>query len=101
MVTGLFTAYFENGQDIGDTDTLVAIAKDVGMDPDATRKLLEGDADAQDIRDRDAHARARGVSGVPTFIVAQQHVLSGAQPPDLWEKVIAELIETAGPNPVH
>jgi len=31
------------------------------------------------------------VSGVPTFIVADRHVLVGLQPTALWEQVIAEL----------
>jgi predicted DsbA family dithiol-disulfide isomerase len=32
-----------------------------------------------------------GISSVPTFIVAGQHAVPGAQPPELWSKVIAEL----------
>ena len=36
-------------------------------------------------------ARQKGVTAVPTFLVAQQYVVSGAQPTDTWEKVIAEL----------
>jgi predicted DsbA family dithiol-disulfide isomerase len=54
-------------------------------------RLLASDADADDIRARDAHARARGVSGVPTFIVANQHALSGAQSADLWMQVIDDI----------
>ncbi|MGR3570808.1 DsbA family oxidoreductase [Brevirhabdus sp.] len=92
-VTRLFRAYFEEGRDIGDKGVLLDIAQSVGMDADVTERLLNGDADAQDIRERDAHARARGVSGVPTFVLANQHVMSGAQPPELWAKVIAEIGE--------
>lgn len=91
MVSRLFKAYFKEGMDIGDTDVLCRLAEDVEMDGTVIRKLLQGDADAEDIRARDAHARQRGVSGVPTFVVANQHVLNGAQPPELWSKVIAEL----------
>jgi hypothetical protein len=49
------------------------------------------DADAEDIRARDAHARERGVTGVPTFVVANSHVVPGAQPPELWDQVIGEI----------
>jgi predicted DsbA family dithiol-disulfide isomerase len=31
------------------------------------------------------------VSGVPCFVVARQHVVSGAQSPELWMQVIDEL----------
>ena len=91
VVSFLFEAYFRRGQDIGDTDILVEIAERAEMDGPAIRRLLEGDADADDIRARDAHARERGVNGVPTFIVANQHVLTGAQPTELWLQVIDEI----------
>ena len=42
---------------------------------------------------RDAHARARGVTGVPTFIIADQHVVPGAQQPELWTRLIEEISE--------
>ena len=91
VVTRLFKAYFEEGQDIGDRDTLIAIAKGVEMDAAVTERLLASDADLDDIRARDAHARERGVTGVPTFVVANQHVIPGAQQPELWLQVIDEL----------
>ena len=93
MVSRLFTAYFRDGQDIGEADVLLTIAKDIGLDRAMLERLLASDADADDIRARDAHARKRGVTGVPTFVLANQHVLTGAQPTELWEKVINEIAE--------
>ena len=58
---------------------------------DATLRLLESDADADDLRARDQDARDKGVTAVPTFLIAQQYVVSGAQPPEMWAKVIAEI----------
>ena len=87
----LFAAYFREGRDIGDRATLVGIAEAVGLDGAMTERLLATDADAEAIRARDAHARERGVGGVPTFVVAQRHVVTGAQPPELWRRVIEEL----------
>ena len=57
------------------------------------RQLLQGDADLADIRARDEHSRKMGVTGVPTFVVAGQHALSGAQPPEIWEQVIDDIEE--------
>ena len=93
VVAALFKAYFVEGKDIGDTATLVEIAGNAGLDAAMVERLLASDADAEDIRARDAHARERGVTGVPTFVIANQHVLRGAQPPDLWAKVIEEITE--------
>ncbi len=70
---------------------LADIADGAGMDASIVTRLLASDADLQEIVDRDAAARAMGITSVPTFIVAGQHAVPGAQPPELWAQVIAEL----------
>ncbi len=99
MVSALFRAYWQEGRDIGDAGTLSALAGDVGMDAAVTERLLATDADRDALLERDSHARTRGVTAVPTFVVANQYVVSGAQPTDLWASVIAEL--TAAPGQVQ
>jgi predicted DsbA family dithiol-disulfide isomerase len=91
MVAALFRALWRDGRDVGDADVLADIAGEVGLDRAMMRRLLDGDGDVEDIRARDAHARERGVTGVPTFVIANQHVLQGAQPTETWGKVIEEL----------
>ncbi|MDP3960919.1 MAG: DsbA family oxidoreductase [Pseudorhodobacter sp.] len=95
MVAALFAAFFQNGRDIGDAATLTELAGAVGMDPAVVARLLASDADRAEIAARDTHARARGVGAVPTYVIANRHVLSGAQPVALWGQVIAELAEWA------
>jgi len=92
LVMALFRAYFRDGRDIGDHAVLVACAEQAGLDGAMIATLLEGTADAADIRARDAHARSHGVQGVPTFVIAGQHVLTGAQPPEVWGQVIEEIV---------
>ncbi|WP_122073629.1 DsbA family oxidoreductase [Pseudophaeobacter sp. EL27] len=92
MVDALFDAYFAQARDIGDTDVLVEIATKVGMEADVVRQLLSGDNDAEDIRNRDAHSRKMGVTSVPTFIIANQHAVPGAQQPEMWKQVIADIV---------
>ena len=91
VVSALFRAYWTQGRDIGDIATLTAIAGECGLDMAMTERLLGTEADAEDIRARDIHARQRGVSGVPCFVIANQYVVSGAQPPQVWAQVIGEL----------
>lgn len=91
VVTGLFSAYWEQGRDIGDHAVLADIAGENGMDRASVLRLLASDADADDLRAREEDARRKGVSAVPTFLIAQQYVVSGAQPADLWAEVITEL----------
>lgn len=95
VVVALFKAYFEDRKDIGDHAVLADIAEAQGLDRALIERLLESDADAEDIRARDAHARSRGVSGVPTFVLAEQHVLPGAQPAEVWTKLIEDIAKQA------
>ena len=95
VVTALMRAYWVEGRDIGDLGTLADIAGENGMDREATLRLLQSDADGDDIQARDQDARHKGVNSVPTFLIAQQYVVSGAQPPETWGKVIEELMGRA------
>ncbi|RVV99410.1 DsbA family oxidoreductase [Mesobaculum littorinae] len=99
VVDRLFAAYFRQGRDIGDPDVLADIAEDAGMDRAMVARLLATDADAESIRARDAHARDRGVTGVPTFIVGERQAVPGAQPAELWLDVIAEITGQGAPQP--
>lgn len=94
-VAALFEAYFVQARDIGDTEVLADIADSIEMDAAVVTRLLNTQEDAKAISDRDAHSRSMGISSVPTFIVANQHAVPGAQPPELWAKVIADLSRTA------
>lgn len=91
MKSALMRAYWKQGRDIGDHAVLTDIADEAGLDSAAIARLLATDADRESIIARDTHARERGINAVPTFIIANQYVLSGAQPPHLWEQVMVEL----------
>ena len=94
-VSALFKAYFTDAHDIGDPDVLIDIAKSVEMDADVVKRLLDSDEDLKLIQDRDKHSRKMGINSVPTFIIANQHAVPGAQPPELWAQVIADLTAQA------
>lgn len=91
MISALFRAYWREGRDIGAQEVLADLAAEAGMDRALALRLLATDEDKDAVRARETHARQKGITAVPTFIVADQHVLSGAQPPKLWAQVIAEL----------
>ncbi|MEM8538309.1 MAG: DsbA family oxidoreductase, partial [Pseudomonadota bacterium] len=92
VVDLLFKAYFMEGRNIGNSEVLADIADTAEMDAAMVAKLMASDADVDDIRARDAHSRKMGVNSVPTFIVAGQHAVPGAQPPAMWAKVIEEVM---------
>lgn len=92
VVDALFDRYFVQGQDISDHVVLLDAAEACGLERDVIARLLASDAEIETIRAEDAEARKIGVTGVPTFIVANRHVVSGAQPPELWSQVIDDIL---------
>jgi predicted DsbA family dithiol-disulfide isomerase len=83
----LFQAYFVSGQNIGQIDTLVAIATSVGLPAAAARQVLETRR-LRDVVEADwQRARQLGVTAVPTF-VAQGRGVVGAQPYDVLERLV-------------
>jgi len=88
----LFDVYFTQGRDIGDAEVLADIADEIGMDATTINKLLASNADEADIRARDTQFREMGITSVPTFIVAAQHAVPGAQETAMWLSVMDEII---------
>ena len=80
MVERLFTAYFANGEAIGEHDTLVRLAGELGLDPAEVRSMLDGDTFAAEIRDDERRAQELGITGVPFFAIDERYGISGAQP---------------------
>ena len=91
VVAALMRAYWRDGRDIGAAEVLADIAAGTGMDRAVVARLLASDADRDDIAARDLDARKKGVTAVPTFLIAQHYVVSGAQPPEMWAAVIDDL----------
>lgn len=75
----IFEAYFGDGRDLGDPETLVAIAAANGLDGADIRARLASAVDRDKIEELRAFAAGQGVSGVPLFIIDGVHTLSGAQ----------------------
>ncbi|WP_108481962.1 DsbA family oxidoreductase [Oceaniglobus ichthyenteri] len=89
--SALMNGYFRQGLDIGDPEVLADIAASIELDREMIARLLASDADVEEIRARDAHTRERGVTGVPTFVIANAHALPGAQSTDMWLKIIDDI----------
>ncbi|SIQ40929.1 Predicted dithiol-disulfide isomerase, DsbA family [Paracoccus thiocyanatus] len=94
VMAALMRAHWREGRNISNPDVLVAIGEGAGMKGAMIRRLLASDADVDTVQARELHARRRGVNSAPTFIVADSHVVTGAQPAELWQRVIDE----AGPQ---
>jgi len=81
MMERLFQAYFQRGENIGDIDTLLAIAQELGLERDPVQAWLMTEP---------TPAEAPPVSGVPLFVFNGQFAVSGAQPSDVLLSAIRQ-----------
>ena len=93
VVEGLFTAYFNEGRDIGDQAVLADVGASAGLDRARILAMLASDEGHAEVRPELQRAVSLRVSGVPTVLVDGVPLFSGAIRPDLME---AELRKAAG-----
>jgi predicted DsbA family dithiol-disulfide isomerase len=93
VVERLFRAYFLEGRDIGDSNVLVDVAAQTGMDSDLVGELLAKDADLDQVEREAGLANQMGISGVPTFIFDSRFMISGAREPEILAKIIDRAVE--------
>lgn len=79
----LMTAYFMEGGDLSDDESLVDLAAAAGVDRDAALHWLGDRAAIDAVARQDADLRSMGVSGVPFFIFGRHIGVSGAQAPEV------------------
>src|SRR5689334_25154776 len=91
MKQRLMELYFRDGGDLTDVNVLVQAAADVGLDADDVRKRLATDEDVARISADAQEAAEKGISGVPTFVFAQNYAVSGAQDPNLLARAIRQV----------
>ena len=82
MKERLMRAYFTEGELVGDPQTLVRLATEVGIPAAEAEATLSGDRFADAVRDDERTAQQLGISAVPTFVVDRSLGVSGAQPPE-------------------
>lgn len=96
----LFTAYFSDHRDIGDTEVLSDIAGEIGLDSEIVGDLLAGDADRNTVAEEANLFMQMGVRGVPCFIGNRSIAVQGAETSEKIAKLIrataAQLPEERG-----
>jgi predicted DsbA family dithiol-disulfide isomerase len=97
MKERLFRAYYTEGKNIGDIDTLAQLAEEVGLQAAEVKKVLESDAYAQDVLLDQYHAQQLGIQGVPFFVFNNKYGVSGAQPTAIFAQVLDKVWEEEKP----
>lgn len=84
----LFRAFFQRGEDIDNTDVLVCLGSDMGLEGDDLRKALDNASHLENVLADEREAKKLGLRGVPAFIANRKIALSGVQSLESLQKFV-------------
>ena len=93
VVENLFKAYFVDGKNLGDINCLIEIGIKSGLTRKITSTTFENIKDIKIVQNIENKYRKAGVSGIPTFIINNDYVVTGAQSKEFWLGVLKELTQ--------
>jgi predicted DsbA family dithiol-disulfide isomerase len=88
----LFEAYFTRGEDPSSHEVLLGVVEQVGLDRDEAARILASDTYAGEVRAIEQHFQRAGVHSVPAIIINQRHLISGGQPPEVFEQALRQIV---------
>lgn len=88
----LFDAYFTQGQNPSSHAVLLKVAGDVGLDTAQAAEVLASDAYADEVRAQERFYQQNGINSVPAVIINERHLISGGQPPEVFEQALRQII---------
>ena len=89
----LLAAYFTEGRSPASHEVLLDAVQSAGLDGDRAREVLDSGEYAGEVREREAFWREREIHAVPAIVVDDTHLISGGQPPDVFERILRKLAE--------
>jgi predicted DsbA family dithiol-disulfide isomerase len=89
----LFAAYFTQGENPGSTEVLLRTAGEVGLDVEAARQVLASNAYADEVRQLEYYWQRAGIRSVPAVVINQRHLISGGQPPEVFEQALRQIAQ--------
>jgi predicted DsbA family dithiol-disulfide isomerase len=91
----IFKAYFTEGRDIANKETLMLLASEIGLkDEDEIKTVLYSDEFGNEVRLDIEEAQNIGVRGVPFFVFNREYAVSGAQPVEIFTETLNKSFES-------
>ncbi len=87
----LLKAYFTDGEDPSDHAVLVRLAEQVGLNGERAKAILASDTYAADVREHEQFYLKQGINSVPAVVINDRHLISGGQPPEVFEQALRQL----------
>ncbi len=89
----LLEAYHGQGQNTADPNLLIQLAVQVGLDETAARDVVNSDLYGDEVRSAEKHWQQMGIHSVPAFIINDKHLISGGQPPAVFEQALRRIAQ--------
>lgn len=87
----LLQAYHGEGRNPGDAAVLLALAAQVGLDVAAAEDVLQSGRYADEVRAAEHEWQRAGIRSVPAVVINRQHLISGGQPPEVFEQALRQI----------
>ena len=87
----LLKAYWDEGKDVSDIAILGEVAAKAGVDMAGMEAAIAADRFGDYLDARRAEAEELGINGIPAHVIADRYLVMGAQPYDLFERVMAKV----------
>ena len=87
----LLKAYFTDGENPASHDVLTRVAGEVGLDTARAQELLASNLFADEVREREQFYLTQGIHSVPAVIINDRHLISGGQPPEVFEQALRQI----------
>ena len=88
----LMQAYQGRGERVDHDDVLLAAVRAAGLDEAAARDVLQGDAYAAEVRADEQRWQQAGIQSVPAIVINGRHLISGGQPPEVFEQALRRAV---------
>jgi len=87
----LMKADWDEGRDVSDMGVLREVAARVGVDVAGMEAAVKEDRFGDYLDARRHEAEELGINGIPAHVIADRYLVMGAQPYDLFERVMAKV----------
>ncbi len=89
----LIYAYFKEGLNIGDTEVLLKLVKELGLDSVAAKDALNSQALSRQIKAKQKRVQQLALNSVPAFVFNHNTLVSGSNSVEYFEQVLTSFNE--------
>jgi predicted DsbA family dithiol-disulfide isomerase len=91
LTSRLMKAYFTEGKNLADYNTLATLAEEVGLSKEQALLILNKNEYKDQVKEEQQEARQIGVQGVPFFVLNRKYGISGAQQTAYFKQALEQI----------